>query len=443
MSAKTAAYKRFGPSEALKPLTEAQLEKLMARMAKNPKRQEAKMAKRIKKSKKSKKARKVTKTRRVKRSIKKSSKRRKVSALAKQLAALKKRVRSERKERARLLKLLAAKKRGKKNPLLMSVMANPGKRTKKNALKTRRATAKGDIARLCKVWTPKRAFELYELHRSNGMNEEAAIAQTAITTAHTREIVKNIVKYFRCNPSAAWHKREFSKYAKMMKGDLKAGHKDAADYWQGAASAEMRGVAASKRNPGAKYHTAKARGYAKIARRYLKPGTPKSVAQHFMTKATTHAQAAAVSRRLGMKNPQRHSAQQLRISRELSTGTKRPFGMPKGSVWRPNPSQLDQLKRDPKFRQALALYRKFHGSDPVEIRRSIIPIGGKKVTGREFFVAMGKAPDVTYTPPSHSKKYPDKFIHNYDKKPLRVVSADGKTIMDLPGTHKVTDWIRG
>ena len=53
------------------------------------------------------------------------------------------------------------------------------------------------------------------------------------------------------NPGQSYHKREARRYAKMLKGDLKAGHRDAAEYWQGALSAEAASVAVGGvvRNP--------------------------------------------------------------------------------------------------------------------------------------------------------------------------------------------------
>jgi hypothetical protein len=99
--------------------------------------------------------------------------------------------------------------------------------------------------------------------------------------------------------------------------------------------------------------------------------------------------------------------------------------------------------KDPRFAKAVALYRKFHGCDPKSISRRLIPVGGKALNGREFFVSLGKAPSESYTPPKRSKKAGNIYVHPYDRKPEKVVSADGKTIITLPGSHKVTDWIRG
>jgi hypothetical protein len=104
---------------------------------------------------------------------------------------------------------------------------------------------------------------------------------------------------------------------------------------------------------------------------------------------------------------------------------------------------MQSLMKDPRFAKAVALYRKFHGCDPKSISRRLIPVGGKQLNGREFFVSLGKAPSESYTPPKRSKKAGNIYVHPYDRKPEKVVSADGKTIITLPGSHKVTDWIRG
>jgi hypothetical protein len=111
-----------------------------------------------------------------------------------------------------------------------------------------------------------------------------------------------------------------------------------------------------------------------------------------------------------------------------------------------NPSSCDMgtLMKNPRFAQAVKLYRKFHGCDPKSVKRVLIPIGDKRrIDGREFFVSLGKAPSEAYDPPSHSGKAGSIFVHPYERKPEKVVSADGKTIVTLPGSHRVTDWIRG
>lgn len=62
------------------------------------------------------------------------------------------------------------------------------------------------------------------------------------------------------NPGPAYHRREQARYFRLLAGDLKAKHKDAAEYWQGALSAEAASVAAGKvtRNPARRDLIAKA-----------------------------------------------------------------------------------------------------------------------------------------------------------------------------------------
>jgi len=101
-------------------------------------------------------------------------------------------------------------------------------------------------------------------------------------------------------------------------------------------------------------------------------------------------------------------------------------------------ADMQELMKDPEFKKALKLYRKLHGCDPESISRRVLPIGGKRVTGREFFVSMGKAPAESYEPhQKNSKKKGTIWVHPYDDKPEKVVSADGKTIITMPGSHAV------
>lgn len=55
------------------------------------------------------------------------------------------------------------------------------------------------------------------------------------------------------NPGPAYHKREAARYGRLLAGDLKAGHRDAAEYWQGALSAEAASVAVGKVVPNPTY----------------------------------------------------------------------------------------------------------------------------------------------------------------------------------------------
>jgi len=106
---------------------------------------------------------------------------------------------------------------------------------------------------------------------------------------------------------------------------------------------------------------------------------------------------------------------------------------------------MGTLTKDPEFKKAVALYRKFHGCEPKSFKRVLLPTGSKKkVDGRGFFVSLGKAPAESYLPPARSRKAGSIFVHKFEgKQPEKVVSADGKLIVTLPGHHRVTDWIRG
>lgn len=139
-----------------------------------------------------------------------------------------------------------------------------------------------------------------------------------------------------------------------------------------------------------------------------------------------------------------HSAEDARHFRRQATRRAKKNPVPASmSVVMNRGDDMQSLMKDPRFRKAVELYRKFHGCDPKSVSRRLIPVGGKKVVGREFFVSLGKAPSESYTPPARSKKAGNIYVHPYDRKPEKVVSADGKTIITLPGSHKVTDWIRG
>jgi hypothetical protein len=101
-------------------------------------------------------------------------------------------------------------------------------------------------------------------------------------------------------------------------------------------------------------------------------------------------------------------------------------------------------KDNPDFQKALRKYREFHGTNPTRISRHLLPIGDpRKVEGRAFFVALGRAPADSYTPPPTSRKAGRTYVHPYEKQPLRAVDSTGKLLVTLPGSHSVTDWIRG
>jgi hypothetical protein len=112
---------------------------------------------------------------------------------------------------------------------------------------------------------------------------------------------------------------------------------------------------------------------------------------------------------------------------------------------------MDKLMKNPEFKKALKLYRKVHGCDPEKVTRHLLPLGkGKKVKGTVFLVSMGNAPADSYEPnQKKSKKKGKVWVHPYDNPPQKAVTADGRLILTMPGTHRVKDdgsgeaWIHG
>jgi hypothetical protein len=66
------------------------------------------------------------------------------------------------------------------------------------------------------------------------------------------------------NPDPSWHKAHVEEYGGRYAGDVKAGHKKAAEYWKGALAAEAAAVAAE--NPGDKTTKSKAQREAELGR---------------------------------------------------------------------------------------------------------------------------------------------------------------------------------
>lgn len=114
-----------------------------------------------------------------------------------------------------------------------------------------------------------------------------------------------------------------------------------------------------------------------------------------------------------------------------------------------NRAGTDSFTKDPEYRKAMKLFRRFHGKDPESIFEVNVPQLPK--SDRDlFFVALGGAPAESYLA-DHvvpgSTKAGSLYVHPYesddDKLPIKAVSNDGKLIMTLPGKHRVSDWIRG
>jgi len=104
-----------------------------------------------------------------------------------------------------------------------------------------------------------------------------------------------------------------------------------------------------------------------------------------------------------------------------------------------------------KYKAAIKLFRKFHGRepDPDEIFEIDVP-QLKGIKEDMYLVVLGEAPAEPYDASEiieGSSKGGSVYVHPYEspegKRPLKVVTHDGKLIMTLPGKHKVSDWIRG
>jgi hypothetical protein len=116
----------------------------------------------------------------------------------------------------------------------------------------------------------------------------------------------------------------------------------------------------------------------------------------------------------------------------------------------PNPgTDMASLMATNEFKKGVRLYEQIHGKQPTSVRRVVLPMGGPKITGRAVVVSLGKAPAESYEPRAGSRKAGRIWVHPYERKPEKVVTADGKLIMTLPGSHAVKPgpdgeaWIHG
>jgi hypothetical protein len=112
-------------------------------------------------------------------------------------------------------------------------------------------------------------------------------------------------------------------------------------------------------------------------------------------------------------------------------------------------TDMASLMATNEFKKGVKLYEQIHGCPPKSVRRVVLPMGGKQITGRAVVVSLGKAPAESYEPRAGSRKHGRIWVHPYDHKPEKVVTADGRLIMTLPGTHAVKPgpdgeaWIHG
>lgn len=96
------------------------------------------------------------------------------------------------------------------------------------------------------------------------------------------------------------------------------------------------------------------------------------------------------------------------------------------------------------YAKALASYKRFHGTLPTKITRTVINDGNKTRTNSTFLMKIGRAPDSTYVPTGGSNKGKTPYIHDWKTKPDVFVTPDGKTLIyKLRGKSRVSDWLRG
>jgi len=181
-----------------------------------------------------------------------------------------------------------------------------------------------------------------------------------------------------------------------------------------------------KRNPGRPYHRGRA---SKVEAALAKPQSDESRAyrEGQLDEARLSARRSA-----GMRNP------------SLSAADKKKALKIKGV----KPEMLG----DPRFVQALAKYKEFHGCWPKTLEAREMGVGNPGDC--DFFVNAGKAETMNYRPTKGQKgsnKYGSAWVHEYgegkgkitDKdRPDVLISGDGKTIVHHGGSFKVKDWVR-
>ena len=100
-----------------------------------------------------------------------------------------------------------------------------------------------------------------------------------------------------------------------------------------------------------------------------------------------------------------------------------------------------RLGKNPEFRKALAKFREFHGCEPT----NVLAFEHPDLRDGTVLVIMGRAPAESYDANGvirGSNKAGSTWVHPYGRRPLKAMTADGRTIMTLPGNFKVTDFIR-
>lgn len=107
-------------------------------------------------------------------------------------------------------------------------------------------------------------------------------------------------------------------------------------------------------------------------------------------------------------------------------------------------------KDHPQFKKGCELFRKFHGREPDRVIEHDLPYFKNDDDDPVFLVVLGETPAESYDANGiikGSSKEGNTFVHKYEsedgKKPLKVVTVDGKFISTMPGVHVVKAWMEG
>ena len=96
---------------------------------------------------------------------------------------------------------------------------------------------------------------------------------------------------------------------------------------------------------------------------------------------------------------------------------------------------------------AIDKFEEFHGCAPREVIVMEVPMGGQSEVS--VLVGMGRAPAESYDARDveGSSKRDTVYVHQYAEdggdQPLKAVTADGRMVVTLPGSYRVSDWMRG
>lgn len=143
------------------------------------------------------------------------------------------------------------------------------------------------------------------------------------------------------------------------------------------------------------------------------------------------------------------SAAVLTQARAFIANWKEAMRRARETRWNPAvnlPPAVARYAHLPGFQAALNRYVKFHGCLPTSVSRHNLPIG--RARDVVVMAAMGEAPAESYRPlrsMSRSNKAGSVWVHPYEshRKPIKAVDGSGRLIVTLPGSHRVSDWLRG